>query len=35
VLEKAGFAKEAHFRGSEWLKGAWADDAVYARLRDG
>jgi RimJ/RimL family protein N-acetyltransferase len=35
VLEKAGFAKEAHFRGSEWFTGAWADDAVYARLRDG
>jgi RimJ/RimL family protein N-acetyltransferase len=34
VLEKAGFVKEAHFRGSEWFKGAWADDAVYARLRD-
>lgn len=35
VLEKAGFAKEAHFRQSEWFKGGWADDAVYARLRDG
>ncbi len=35
VLEKAGFVKEAHFRGSEWFKGAWADDAVYARLRNG
>ena len=35
VLEKAGFLKEAHFRRSEWFKGAWADDAVYARLRDG
>ena len=33
VLEKAGFAKEAHFRQSEWFKGEWADDAVYARLR--
>ena len=35
VLEKAGFVKEAHFRRSEWFKGAWADDAVYAQLRDG
>lgn len=35
VLEKAGFVKEAHFRQSEWFKGHWADDAVYARLRQG
>lgn len=35
VLEKTGFIKEAHFRKSEWFKGAWADDAVYARLRPG
>ena len=33
VLEKAGFVKEAHFCQSEWFKGEWADDAVYARLR--
>ncbi|WP_373503411.1 GNAT family N-acetyltransferase [Aestuariivirga sp.] len=33
VLEKAGFVKEAHFRQSEWFKGEWADDVVYARLR--
>jgi len=33
VLEKAGFTKEAHFRQSEWFKGSWADDAIYARLR--
>lgn len=32
VLEKAGFLKEAHFRQSEWFKGHWADDAIYARL---
>ena len=32
VLEKAGFVKEAHFRKSEWFKGAWADDAIYALL---
>jgi RimJ/RimL family protein N-acetyltransferase len=32
VLEKSGLAKEAHFRRSEWFKGAWADDAVYAVL---
>ena len=33
VLEKAGYVKEAHFRQSEWFKGEWADDVVYARLR--
>ncbi len=32
VLEKTGFVKEAHFRQSEWFKGAWADDAIYAVL---
>lgn len=33
VLERSGFTKEAHFRQSEWFKGEWADDAVYAILR--
>jgi RimJ/RimL family protein N-acetyltransferase len=33
VLEKAGYIKEAHFRQSEWFKGKWADDVIYARLR--
>jgi RimJ/RimL family protein N-acetyltransferase len=33
VLEKAGMRREALFRESEWFKGAWADDAVYAMLR--
>lgn len=33
VLEKAGFAREGLFRQSEWFKGEWADDAIYARLR--
>lgn len=33
VLEKAGYLKEAHFRQSEWFKGEWADDVIYARLR--
>jgi ribosomal-protein-alanine N-acetyltransferase len=32
VLESSGFTKEAHFRQSEWFKGAWADDAIYAML---
>lgn len=34
ALEKAGFQREALFRQSEWFKGSWADDAVYARLRN-
>ncbi len=34
ALEKAGFAREALFRQSEWFKGAWADDAIYARLAE-
>jgi len=33
VLEKAGFRREALYRQSEWFKGQWADDAVYALLR--
>lgn len=33
VLEKCGFVREGLFRQSEWFKGEWADDAVYARLR--
>lgn len=33
VLEKNRFVKEAHFRQSEWFKGEWADDVIYARLR--
>ena len=33
VLEKTGFVKEAHFRKSEWFKGEWADDVIYARLK--
>jgi len=32
VLEKCGFAKEAHLRQAEWFKGTWADDAIYAVL---
>jgi len=33
VLEKAGFRREALFRESEWFRGEWADDAIYALLR--
>jgi RimJ/RimL family protein N-acetyltransferase len=34
VLEKAGMRKEAHHRQSLWFKGEWADDLVYATLRE-
>ena len=33
VLEKNRFLKEGHLRKSEWFKGEWADDVIYARLR--
>lgn len=35
VLERSGFTREALFRQSEWFKGEWADDALYAILRRG
>jgi RimJ/RimL family protein N-acetyltransferase len=34
VLEKAGMVREAHHRKSLWFKGEWADDAVFAALRE-
>jgi RimJ/RimL family protein N-acetyltransferase len=34
VLEKAGLVREALFRRSLWFKGEWADDVVYAALRE-
>ncbi len=34
VLEKNRFVKEGHFRKSEWFKGEWADDVIYAVLRE-
>lgn len=33
VLEKAGFAKLGRFADSEWFKGEWPDDLVYAKTR--
>lgn len=32
VLERAGMRKEAHHRENEFVKGAWADELVYAIL---
>ena len=32
VLEKLGMRKEAHFVETEWVKGEWQSDVVYAIL---
>jgi RimJ/RimL family protein N-acetyltransferase len=34
LLERLGFRREAYFIKSLWFKGDWADDVVYALLRD-
>lgn len=34
ALEKAEYRREALFRQSIWFKGRWADDAIYAKLRE-
>lgn len=34
LLERLGWRREAHHRRSEWFKGAWCDDIIYAQLRD-
>ena len=34
LLEHLNFRQEAHFVKSMWFKGAWADDLVFALLRD-
>lgn len=34
LLARLGLRKEAHLRRAEWFKGAWADDVIYAVLRD-
>jgi RimJ/RimL family protein N-acetyltransferase len=34
VLERLGMRHEAHFLQSEWVKGEWTDEAVYAVLAD-
>jgi RimJ/RimL family protein N-acetyltransferase len=33
LVERIGFRREAHFKESMWMHGAWADDLVYAILR--
>jgi len=34
LLERCGFRREAHLRKSLWFKGEWADDMIYAMLRE-
>lgn len=34
LLERLGWRREAHHRRSEWFKGAWCDDIIYAQLRE-
>ncbi|MFD9336291.1 GNAT family N-acetyltransferase [Streptomyces sp. NPDC060028] len=34
LLERLGMRREARFIGTEFFKGAWRDDLVYAMLRD-
>lgn len=33
LVERLGFRKEAHFRESLFINGAWVDDIVYALLQ--
>jgi RimJ/RimL family protein N-acetyltransferase len=35
LLERLGFRREAYFVKSLWFKGEWADDVVYALLKEG
>jgi RimJ/RimL family protein N-acetyltransferase len=34
LVERLGFRKEAHFKESILIRGEWADDLVYAILKD-
>ncbi len=34
LLERVGMRREAHFVRAAWFKGEWADEYVYAVLRD-
>ncbi len=33
LLERLGWRREAHHRRSEWFKGEWVDDVIYAQLQ--
>ena len=34
MLDRIGFRKEAHFKGSYFQNGEWLDDAIYALLKN-
>jgi RimJ/RimL family protein N-acetyltransferase len=34
LMERLGMRREAHFVHSEWFKGRWGDELVYAMLED-
>ena len=34
VLERLGMRREAHFVRSEFIKGEWTDEVVYAMLEE-
>ena len=34
LLERLGFRREGHLRQSLWFHGEWADEYLYAILRD-
>lgn len=34
LLERLGLRREGHFRQSLWFKGRWADEYLYAILRE-
>jgi RimJ/RimL family protein N-acetyltransferase len=33
LLKRVGMRREAHFVESQWFKGAWADDVIFAMLK--
>jgi RimJ/RimL family protein N-acetyltransferase len=33
LFERVGFRQEGHFVESEWFKGAWGSELVFAMLR--
>lgn len=34
LLKRIGMRQEAHFRQSLWFKGEWADDVIFALLKE-
>jgi len=34
LFERLGFRKEAHFKKSLFINGAWVDDVIYAMLKE-